>query len=137
MSRVNKKLEWLFYKINVKCAVLQNTTSNETIQINTSKDGWLAESYKALPQWQHFRVRTPLAKKDFSIAIAPCICLHLPFCGPGSNPKHTIYAFFNLYWNCNKKRTKINKKRPGLAQKERFFHVKEDRTQQTIKTRKD
>ena len=30
---------------------------------------------------------------------------------PGLNPKHTIYAFFNLYWNCNKKRTKINKKR--------------------------
>ena len=35
---------------------------------------------------------------------------------PGSNPKHTINAFFNLYyWNCNLKRTKINKKRPGLA----------------------
>ena len=29
--------------------------------------------------------------------------------------KHTIYAFFNLYWNYNKKRTKINNKRPGLA----------------------
>ena len=29
---------------------------------------------------------------------------------PGSNPKHTILAFFNLYWNCNEKRTKINKK---------------------------
>ena len=35
---------------------------------------------------------------------------------PGSNPKHTIYTFFNLYyWNCDEKRTKINKKRPGLA----------------------
>ena len=30
-------------------------------------------------------------------AIAPWFCLRLPSCGPGSNPKHTIYAFFNLY----------------------------------------
>ena len=28
----------------------------------------------------------------------------------------SMYAFFNLYfWNCNKKRTEINKKGPGLA----------------------
>ena len=28
-----------------------------------------------------------------------------------SNPKHTMYAFLNLYyWNCNEKRTKINKR---------------------------
>ena len=53
-------------------------------------------------------------------AIAPWFCLRLPSCGPGSNPMHTIYAFFNLYWNCNEKRTKINKKRPGLA---RFFKM--------------
>ena len=34
----------------------------------------------------------------------------------GSNSKHIIYTFWNLYfWNCNKKRKKINKKRPGLA----------------------
>ena len=24
--------------------------------------------------------------------------LHLPSRGPGSNPKHTIYNFFNLYY---------------------------------------
>ena len=31
-------------------------------------------------------------------------------------PKHTGYTFFNLYyWNCIKKITKINKKRPGLV----------------------
>ena len=47
-------------------------------------------------------------------AIAPWFRLRLPSCGPGSNPKLTIYAFFNLYWNC-KKRTKINKKRPRMA----------------------
>ena len=51
-------------------------------------------------------------------AIAPWFCLCLPFCGPGLNPTHYIPStlFFNLYyWNCNEKRTKINKKRPGLA----------------------
>ena len=42
------------------------------------------------------------------------VCAYHP-AAPGSNPKHTIYAFFNLYWNCNENRTKINKKRPGLA----------------------
>ena len=47
-------------------------------------------------------------------AIAPWFRLRLPSCGPGFDPKHTIYAFFN-YWNCNEKMTKINKKRPGLA----------------------
>ena len=45
-------------------------------------------------------------------AIALWFCLRLPSCGPGLNPKHTVYAFFNLsYWNCNKGRTKINIKR--------------------------
>ena len=29
--------------------------------------------------------------------IAQWIRLHLPSCRPGSSPKHTIYAFFNLY----------------------------------------
>ena len=43
------------------------------------------------------------------------ICAYHP-AALGSNPKHTIYTFFNLYyWNCDEKRTKINKKRPGLA----------------------
>ena len=52
-------------------------------------------------------------------AIAPWFRLRLSSSGPGfESPKHTIYAYFNLYWNCNEKRTKINKKRPGLA---RFF----------------
>ena len=42
----------------------------------------------------------------------PFVCAYHP-AAPGSNPKHTNYAFFNLYyWNCNGKRTKINKKRP-------------------------
>ena len=50
--------------------------------------------------------------KTWVAAIAPWFCLSLP---SGSNPKHTIYTFFNLYWNCNEKRTKINKKRPGLT----------------------
>ena len=33
-----------------------------------------------------------------------------------SNPKHTIYAFFNLYyWNCNEIRTKITKREAGIG----------------------
>ena len=47
-------------------------------------------------------------------AIAQWIRLRLTPYGPGSNPKHDIYAslfpFENL--NSNVKRTKINKKRP-------------------------
>ena len=51
------------------------------------------------------------------------ICAYHP-AAPGSNPKHTIYAFFNLYRNCNEKRTKI-KKRPGLPIfKKRFRYGK-------------
>ena len=37
----------------------------------------------------------------------------------GSSPKHTIYTFFHLQYLryiCHVKRTKINKKRPGLTQ---------------------
>ena len=32
-------------------------------------------------------------------------------CGPSSNSKYNIYAFLNLYSNCDPNRTKINKKR--------------------------
>ena len=43
------------------------------------------------------------------------VCAYHP-AAPGSNPNHTIYAFFNMYyWNCIEKITRINKKRPGLA----------------------
>ena len=48
-------------------------------------------------------------------AIAPWFCLRLPFCGPGFQSQAHHLRFFNLYWNCNVKGTKINKKRPGLA----------------------
>ena len=47
-------------------------------------------------------------------AIAPWFRLHLPSCGPGFESQAHHLCFFNLYWNC-KKRSKINKKRPGLA----------------------
>ena len=48
--------------------------------------------------------------------VALCFVCAYHSAAPGSNPKHTIYAFFNLYyWNCIEKITKINKKRPGLA----------------------
>ena len=42
--------------------------------------------------------------------------LHLPSCGRGFESQTHHLHFFNLYyWNCNEKRTKINKKRPGLT----------------------
>ena len=60
-----------------------------------------------------------LPTKDLRIvgvaAIAPWFRLRLPSCGLGFESQAHHLCFFNLYWNCNKKRTKINKKRPGLA----------------------
>ena len=51
-------------------------------------------------------------------SIAPWFCLRLPSCGRGFKSQAHHLSFFNLYyWNCNEKRTKINKKRPGLAHK--------------------
>ena len=46
-------------------------------------------------------------------AIAQQIRLSFTPAAPGSNSKYNIYAFLNLYSNCDPKRTKINKKRPG------------------------
>ena len=34
---------------------------------------------------------------------------------PGFESQAHHLCFFNLYWNCNEKRTKLNKKRPGFA----------------------
>ena len=48
-------------------------------------------------------------------AIALWFRLCLPSCSPGFWSKHTIYAFFNLFWKCNEKRTKINKKEAGIC----------------------
>ena len=48
-------------------------------------------------------------------AIAQWICLHLPSCSPGSNPKHTICAFNNEL--CYKKTTKINNKQINRIKK--------------------
>ena len=48
-------------------------------------------------------------------AIALWLRLRLPFCGRGFETQAHHLCFFNLYWNCNEKRTKINKKRLGLA----------------------
>ena len=48
-------------------------------------------------------------------AIAQWICLHLPSCSPGSNPKHTICAFNNEL--CYKKTTKMNNKQINRIKK--------------------
>ena len=41
-----------------------------------------------------------IRKKSCNVAaaLAPWFRLRLPSCGPGSNPRHTIYAYFNLYY---------------------------------------
>ena len=48
-------------------------------------------------------------------AIGQWIRLCLPSCGPGFDPQPQHLGFFNLYLNCDEKRTKINQKRPGFA----------------------
>ena len=58
-------------------------------------------------------------------AIAPWFCLRLPSCSPGFESQAHHLCFFN-YWNCNEKRTKINKKRPGLA------HLKKQRSNREL-----
>ena len=51
--------------------------------------------------------------KNFKCLIKKMCSMVSSHAAAGSNPKHTVYAFFNLYYrNCNVKRTKINKKRP-------------------------
>ena len=48
-------------------------------------------------------------------ARAQWIRQHISTCGPGLNPEHNIYTFYNLYLNCDLKRTKIIKKMAGLV----------------------
>ena len=36
-------------------------------------------------------------KLGSGLGVATWFRLRLPYCGPGSNPMHTIYSFFNLY----------------------------------------
>ena len=61
-------------------------------------------------------------------AIAQWICLRLPSCRPGFESQvHHLHFFHLMYlcYICHVKRTKINKKRPGLA---RFFFKKKHAT---------
>ena len=89
-------------------------TTGSTLQVNLS----LHQKYFCVPfiYWEvnpipllSFYVQIVKDTKSGSgiaAAIAPWFRLRLPSCGPG----------FNLYyWNCNGKRTKINKERLGLA----------------------
>ena len=54
---------------------------------------------------------------QFAVAKAPWFRLRLPSCDRGFKSQAHHLRFFNLYyWNCNEKRTKINKRgRSGLA----------------------
>ena len=42
-------------------------------------------------------------------------------CGPGFAFQVQHLSFFNLYLSCDKKRTKIDKKKPGLANLKKFY----------------
>ena len=64
-------------------------------------------------------------KKEVTLgaAIAQLIRLRLPTCGPRFNPQAQLLHFFNLYLNCDEKRTQLNKERPGLA----YFFLKKNK----------
>ena len=47
--------------------------------------------------------------------IAQWIDLRLPFCSPGFDPQALNLRIFNLYFNFDEEKTKINKKRPELT----------------------
>ena len=69
---------------------------------------------------KNLQKRTSGSLKNFirvgAAAIAPCFSLHLQQCGPGFESQAHHLRFYNLYyWNCNEKRTKINKKKPELS----------------------
>ena len=48
-------------------------------------------------------------------AIAPWFRLRLPSCCPGFESQAYHLCFFNLYWNCNEKRTEIKQKEAGIG----------------------
>ena len=59
-------------------------------------------------------------------AIAPWFHQRLPSCGPWFESQAHHICFFNLYYcNCNEKRIKINKKRPGLAHLKKQYQNQE------------
>ena len=91
-----------------------NSVFDRTFYVFVGKRTLLNFTIKSQTQLleQHYRVA----------AIAPWFRLCLPSCGPRVRiPSTPSMLFFNLNWNCNEKRTKINKKRPGLAH---FFKKK-------------
>ena len=94
-NRIDQRLCGDLCKVILKIEVFWNGASQEGLD----------------PQAQKYKKRCWKAA-----AIALHYHLHLPFCGHGFESKVHHIHFFNLYyWNCNGKRTKINKKRPRLA----------------------
>ena len=92
--------------------------------------------YFGAPKWYFWSYKKSFLLKSYQqqatndctnklAAIAPQYRLRLHPATTGSNPKHTIYAFFDsYYWNCNEKKTKINKKSPALAQLKKQVRLK-------------
>ena len=46
--------------------------------------------------------------------------IRYPSCGPGFDPQAHHLCFFNLYLNCDEKRTRINKEESGIGL---FFEI--------------
>ena len=75
-----------------------------------------ATEMKILPQQNNYEEISIKLIQLAAAAIAPWYCLSLPSCSRRFESQAHHLGFINLYyWNCNEKRTKINKKRPGSA----------------------
>ena len=75
-----------------------------------------ATEMKILPQQNNYEEISIKLIQLVAAAIAPWYCLSLPSCSRRFESQAHHLGFINLYyWNCNEKRTKINKKRPGSA----------------------
>ena len=94
-------------------------TEASKLEFSGSNPAYIHFSRTMILDWKEERIWKAInILKYLAAAIAEWISLRLPSCGPESNPK---LWFFNL--NCNVKRMKVNKKRPGLAHIKNIFYT--------------
>ena len=99
-------IEGLLQCVAVIKTLTRYTTSETLIWLH------IAWTPAATPSWKTSWVTTILLS---SVVLSAAV---------SSNPKHTIYAFFNLYyWNYNEKRTKIKQKEAGIGPFKKQFTV--------------
>ena len=89
--------------------------------------GWLLWSLKFCLHYRNTKLNWNTWSEDifgWAAAIAQWYHLRLPSCGRWFESQEHHLRFFNFYyWNCNEKRTKINKNRPGLGLENQSFCV--------------